>query len=1240
MAEAPDSLSSKSYAEIIDLISEGEIEGFATPSRLGYTRDGALWNIAMLKDVFLNNTQLLRSTASDAAPVDTDFNFKNVTIAPRYGRQDQAAIVLPGGTGAISNEVGVNLPLEQSYPLVRTITDVTVDQVRITITIPALQEYKTNGDIVGSSVQIAVDVQYSGGAYTEFINDTITGRTSNQYQRDYMVTFDATRTYPINIRVRRITADSTSSQVSNATQWTSYTEITSQTLTYPNSALVGLRIDAEQFSSIPSRAYRVRGIKIKIPSNGTVNATTGAISYAGTWDGMFKESKAWTSDPAWVLYAMLTDTRFGFGDFIKEANLDKWAFYAASQYCGASVPDGFGGTEPRFSCNALIQTQEEAFKVINDLCSVFRATPFWSAGSLTIRQDQPTTSSYLFTLANVSEEGFTYSGSDNKVRPTVAVVSYLDLNTREIAYEQVEDAAAITKYGVITTQLSAFACTSRGQAHRIGEWVLYDSTYATEVVSFTTAVGEGQLVRPGSVIEIADPVRAGSRRGGRIKSATATVITVDDYTGLPSSGGTFSVIMPDGTVESKTVTSRTNGAITLSSALSTTPNANSVWVWSTSTLATSLWRVISVQEQDGTDYVINALSYNPSKYDYVERNVPLDVRAVTDLTLRPDAPTNLVVTETLYTYQSEARAKAVFNWTAVTEAQSYQVRWRKDSGNWNWEETTSAYYEILNITPGTFEIEIKSVNAFAITSATPLTGSITAVGKTAPPADVTEFTTILDPDIGVTLSWNAVADLDLQGYEIWQGSAFGTGTYVGLFAATSKKIGLIPTGTTTWWIKALDTSGNYSTAATSVSLTIAAAGAPATNGSFVGNTFVFDWSDVNGSLTTEYYEIRYGTTSSTWATATKLATAKTSIYSTTATWIGTRRFFVAAIDLKGNYGTANFYDAIINAPSVPTGITAQVIDNNVLLQWNASTGTLPVTAYEIRKGSVYSTATVIGTKSGQFTTVFETTSGTYTYWVTAIDAAGNYGANGSVKAAVAAPPDYVLQSLINSTFNGTKTNFVAESGTLVGHIDPTETWQSHFSSRSWTTMQDAINAGYTIYAQPSTTTGSYVETVDYGTTLAASKVTATLNSTQVSGTTTITPKISVSTNNTTWTDYAGQSSVYATNFRYAKVTYDFSGSGGDDIVRINGLTIKLDNKLISDAGTASVLATDSGGTQINFNVPFVDVDSITVTPKGTTQLTAVYDFVDAPNPTGFKVLVFNSSGSRVSCDVSWSAKGA
>ena len=717
----------------MDLISEGEIQGL---------KNG-------LQSVFLNNTPVQNA--------DGSVNFQNLQVVTRNGTQAQAYIP---SADAIEDEKPVAVQVSQATPIVRSVTDSNVNAARITITVPQLQLFTNEGDIVGTDVRLQIAVQYNSGGYTTVIDDTISGRSADSYQRDYLVNFSGA--FPIDIKVTRITADSGSAKLANAFSWSSYTEITYAKLRYPNSALIGLRVDAEQFSSIPTRSYLVRGIKVQIPSNATVDTTNGRLIYAGIWNGSFGAAQ-WTTDPAWCLWDLLTSTRYGFGDHVKAAQLDKFAFYAASQYASALVPDGFGSTEPRFSCNINIQTAEDAYKLINDMCSIFRVMPYWSTGALTVSQDSPGDSAYLFTLANVTEEGFSYQGSSRKTRPTVAVVSYLDLNSRDIAYEVVEDQAAIVKFGVVTTQISAFACTSRGQASRIGEWLLYSEHYESEVINFTASIDAGVVVRPGQIIEVADPVKAGSRRGGRIVSGTTSAVTVDDATGLAiGTSTTLSVILPTGTVESRSVTAIAGNVISLATPLTTAPNANSVWIFQTLTIQTSTWRVLTVSEQDGAQYSITALAYNSGKYDYIERGALLQQRDITELNAIPSAPTNLQSSETIYELNGRALVKLIISWKPVLGVNEYRVRWRAENGNWTSITQARPDYEILDTTAALYEIEVYSLNAALRQSVTPANLSVQAFGKTAVPGNVQNLTIETISANSARLRWDQTVDLDVR----------------------------------------------------------------------------------------------------------------------------------------------------------------------------------------------------------------------------------------------------------------------------------------------------------------------------------------------------------------------------------------------------------------------------------------------------------------------------------------------
>ncbi len=1196
------SLRSKAKARLLDLVSEGEIVGLV---------DGA-------KSIYLNDTPLQNA--------DGSYNFEDVVWEQRTGTNSQTYIA---GVPAVESETSVNTEVTHAASVVRAISAPDADAIRVTVSTPALYKAKNDGDLGGLEVDIAIDVQPSGGSYTEVLTDTISGKATSKYQRSYRI--NLTGSSPWNVRVRRITADNTSDKIQNKTFWDSYTVIVDAKLRYPNSAIVSTVFDSAAFSGIPSRAFDMKLKKVSVP----VNYNPDTRVYTGTWDGTFKT--AWTDNPAWCFYDMVTNTRYGLGGYITAASVDKWALYTIGQYCDEMVDDGFGGTEPRFTCNLYLNAQEEAYKVVRDMATCFRSMLYWSSGSLTLSQDAPADPTALFSQANVLDGVFRYSGASAKARHTVALVTWNDpTDFYKQKVEYVEDAEAITRFGIVQTEVVAIGCTSRGQANRVGRWLLYSERYESETVTFGTGV-EGAVVRPGDIIKVADASRAGVRLGGRVKSSTTSAVTLDAAVNLGSSSWTLYAMLPDGSVASSAVASAAGAVVNLSTPMAAAPQTGAQWIMTTSSVQVQTFRVLSIVEQETGEIEITALRHDAGKYDAVETGLVLEARDFTNLTDTPATPGTLTTLESLYTYQSEVRAMISVGWENVPYATSYQVQWSQDGNNFTTATVSISDFDLLDITPGDYTFRVYAVGATGKRSDNYSQTTITALGKTAPPADVTGFTSVIDPNIGVTLTWSKVADLDLDVYEVREGSTWSSATVVGQVKGTTMKIGLVAASTKTYLVKALDTTGNYSTNDASTTVTISAPAAPTLAASFAGENVVLTWNAVVGSLATGSYEIRYG---ASFAAGTSLGTIKGTSFSTKANWSGARSFWVAATDISGNTGSAGTASATVVLPGTVT-VTQEVIDNNVLLKWGDATATLPLDYYELRKGSTWAGATVIGRISSRFTAIFESSAGTFTYWVAGVDVAGNVGSTSSVTALVNQPPDYQLQFNQNSTFGGTQSNFTAYDATsFVAPINTTETWASHFTSRGWTTPQDQITAGYPVYAQPTPASGYYEETFDYGTVLAATKVSASLTYSTVIGTVTVTPTISVKKLvGDAWTDYAGLSSVFVTDFRYVKVRYDFASSGGDDLVNVTGLNVRFDVKLKNDAGLVSAVSTDSGGTAVSFNVSFVDVQSITVTPKGTAARIAVYDFVDVPNPTSFKVLLFDTAGNRVSGDVSWNVKG-
>ena len=801
--EADDSLQSEQFANVLDLLCEGEIEGLD---------DGG-------RSIFLDDTPVQNA--------DDSFNFQNFAIVTRNGTQGQEYIPAPAGAGNIESERTVNVKVENDNPITRQVTNTDVDRVRVTINIPALRIITDEGDIIGHSVQLQIDVQYNGGGFNKYLFDVIKGKSSSLYQRDYMLNLDGS--FPVDIRVTRKSAVENHSTRANDIFWSSYTEIQDEKLRYPNSALMGLRFSAKQFSSVPTRKYLIRGMKVKIPSNATVDTTThlGRITYSGTWDGTF-QAATWTNDPAWCLYDLLIDQR-RYGAGVDESTLDKFDFFSVSQYCNALVDDGKGGQEPRFSLNILINSRDEVYNVIQQLTSVFRGIAYYGAGSLVLRQDKPTDAQYLLGPANVVDGLFTYTGTAEKTRHTCATVGWQSYeNLGEIEYEYVEDADAVAKYGIINKDIRALGCYSQGQAHRLGKWTLLSEKNLTETCSFAVAIDSGIVLTPGTVVDIADPLRAGTRRTGRISSATTTVITVDSDTNLSvnlSNSPTISVMMPTGLVETKTIDSISGTAITVSDAFSEAPNAAAVWLIQTSDIQSQQFRVVSVADNNDGTVGVTALAYNESIYNAVEQDVELTTRDITNLSGTPAAPESLSGTEFLYQEGQTVHTGFDLSWShGRINVNEFEVKYRIDDDNFEQVTTAAPSITLRALRAGELEVQILAKNYLGKQSST-ATATFTLVGKTAVPGDVQNLSVEPISANSARLRWDKTVDLDVKvnGLVHIKHSSLtdGTGTWpnsVDLIEAVAGNSteAIVPLVAGEIFAKFEDDLGNKSTNATSV----------------------------------------------------------------------------------------------------------------------------------------------------------------------------------------------------------------------------------------------------------------------------------------------------------------------------------------------------------------------------------------------------------------------------------------
>jgi predicted phage tail protein len=733
-SEADDSLQSVQFASVLDLISEGEIQGI---------EDG-------VQGIYLDGTPVQSSSGID--------NFTGYSVVTRTGTQAQSYIPDTNGT---ESEKAVNVEITAAASVTRQITDSDVDRARITVQVPALQIIEDDGDIIGHEVSIRCRVQYNGGGYTTVFEDTISGKTTNAYQRDYIISLSGA--FPVDIRLERISADESSARRQNRTFWFSYTEIIDEKFKYPNSALAFLRFDSRQFKGIPARKYLVRGIKVQLPSNATVDTTTylGRVTYSGVWDGTFGAA-TWTNDPAWCLWDLLTNTRYGAS--IPTSSLDRYDFYAISQYCNALVSNGRGGQEPRFSCNMLINSRDEVYNVIQEFVALFRGIAYYGAGAMVVLQDKPSDPQYLLTPANVVDGLFNYSGSSQKARHTTATVAYQDYdNLGEVSYEYVEDASAVAKYGIINKDIKAVGCYSQGQAHRAGKWALLSEQNLTETVTFSVSIDSGIVLRPGMVIDVADPVKAGSRRGGRIAAATTTTVTLDDATGITlGTAPTISVLLPTGLVETRTVSSIGGNVATVSNAFSEAPSPQSIWIMQDTGLQTQQFRVVSVAEAEDGIYGVTALAYNSSIYAAIESDIKLQTRDITNLSAQPESPSSITGVEHLYTDGQNVRTAFELSWIPpVQRVQSYRVIYRLNNNNWSEIDTNSPSTRINGLAEGRLEVKVQSINSIGNVS-TPATASFDLAGKTAPPGNVQNLTIEPINANSARLRWDQSADLDVR----------------------------------------------------------------------------------------------------------------------------------------------------------------------------------------------------------------------------------------------------------------------------------------------------------------------------------------------------------------------------------------------------------------------------------------------------------------------------------------------
>ncbi|MGU2416032.1 phage tail protein [Burkholderia cenocepacia] len=784
--QAPDTLSSVSYAQMLDLLSEGPIYG--PPS-------GDIAQSTYLNDVPLKNA-------------DGSFNFAVNSYDYRPGTVDQTYI--PGFDSAQQiNNVGV--ALTHAVPWSLSVTDLTQNAVVITLGVSALSSTDPNsGNVSGYTVAYQIQLQVDSGAWQTVVNTSFNGKCTSAYQRSHRISLSGAAS-AYNLRVIRVTQDNTSVYIQDKTSVVSYALVVDAKLRYPFSALASVSVDAVQFSSVPTRSYDLKGLLVSVPSN--YNPVTRI--YTGAWDGTFVS--AWTDNPAWIFYDLVLNTRYGAGQWVNASQVDRYSLYQIAQYCDQMVSDGMGGQEPRFTCNCYIKTRADAYKVLQDLASIFRGMSYWAAGSVVVTADMPQQAAYIYTAANVIGGKFKYVGSSLKTRYTAAVVTW---NNPQNGYKQepeyVEDANGIARYGVNRAQVTAFGCTSRGQAQRVGQWLITTSRYETDTVTFSVGL-DGTLPHPGQIVQIADPNRAAVRRGGRILSAANTAsVTVDKIDPSIKVGDSFTAMMPNGTPFKTTISGISGNTVTVNPALASLPVANGVWISESATVNAQTFRILSIAEKDGIEFEITATQYNASKFGAVDNGAAIDVLPITSSTFTTQAPpTGVTVGQWTVVDQGIAKTNLTVSWQPAANGVSYRAQIQKDSGAWVDIGTTGqTSVDLINIYAGSYIARVSCTNGAGISSVYAYSVLTVLGGKTTPPPVLSSLTATLNQVFAVTVNWAfPVGAGDTKYTEVWYSHTndFSTATQLGTYSYPTKEtkvLGLVAGYDLYFWARLVDTSGN------------------------------------------------------------------------------------------------------------------------------------------------------------------------------------------------------------------------------------------------------------------------------------------------------------------------------------------------------------------------------------------------------------------------------------------------
>lgn len=1062
---------------------------------------------------------------------------------------------------------------------------------------------------------------------------------------------------------------------------------------------------------VEPKPLAMTSFKIKATNqiNGNLEGVTGTVlSVCKDWNG-----SSWvvrpTRNPASLFRYVLQHPANA--QAVSDSELDLVSIQEWHSYCQTN----------EFMYDNVLSQQQSLLEVLRDICAAGRASPTMKDGKWTIIVDKP-----RLTIAQYFTPHNSWGFESIKSLPKLPHAFRVEFNNSEKGYQPDEmivyndgynEGNATLFEGLFLPGVTTKKAIYKHARFHFAQLKLRPETYTLNVDI------EHLICNRGDRVKVNHDVPLWGIGSGRIRNRnSSTQLELDEA--MPMDAGvqySIRIRLEDGSSITRTVVAKIADGyyttIDLTSSVTTTEaKANNLFMFGTLSEETNDLVVLAIEPSNNMTARLTLVDYSPDVYNSDTEVIPA---FDSNITLPPlieqkriiEAPTisSMISDESVLIKVAPRNFQTVLkvgytnpkSLSADVKYVQAQIKYTSDAGT-DWGKTT-----VIKISDGavtftdveegeSYNVRLRYADDLGYFSPWTVSSNHVVVGKTTPPSNVTGLVSTVDSNIGVTLNWDNLGDIDFDYYEIRSGASWDSGQFLAKVTGTTYKLGTTKDGSLTYYVKAVDTSGNYSVTPASVAVTINAPEAPVVNRAFEKDTLALSWGIPVSTLNIDYYEIRYG---AAFLGGTLVGRVKTTYLRTKINWLGDRNFHVAAVDIAGNIGAVGSLTVTVSAPAntssatyvytdtalttatitldwvdvVPThglafyeisydsttkttasdtitlpadwigdknftiktvdlignkssGFTftatkqlpdpvtnfrAQVIDNNVLFYWTLPAKTsLPIAHVLLKKGASYATATSIGYKAGEFTSIQETRAGTYTYWAVVVDTDNNESSPVALTTVVAEPPDFIFNAEYTSILNGTKSSAIKELDYLVMPVNTTETWASHFTSRGWTTPSAQISAGYPYYIQPTVTPSYYEEVFDYGTILASSKITLAWTSETVAGTPTVTSNISVSIDGVTYTNYDGVSEIYATNFRFIKIRINVTQTLQTAIYKISNLTVRLDSKQKTDSDTQSCLSTDTLGTIANFNKEFIDVTSINVTPSSTTPVTVVYDFQD------------------------------